>query len=214
MSLRFASAPYTPWIATSTGGRFDLLSPSAAQVDWRDIATHLANLCRWNGALAGDLFYSVAEHSSRVALLVQQTDPSNHRAVLYAALHDAHEAYLGDWTSPLKRAITHYAGQNILGSLANLIDSAIFEAFGLPPMSDDIEDMIRHADLTLLATEKRDLMTPHPAWQIALPAPLTGRIIPNSRLAARDNYARMLANAVRACGLDLPIRREMEVSHG
>src|ERR1700754_1569305 len=105
MPLPSSPIPYTPWVPTSTGGRFDLLTPFASQVDWRDIVTHLSNLCRWNGALAGDLFYSVAEHSSRVALLVEQTDPSNHRAALYALLHDGHEAYIGDVSSPLKRAI-------------------------------------------------------------------------------------------------------------
>lgn len=200
-----------PWIATATGGRFDLLSPGKAQVDWRDICHGLANLCRWTGHSID--FYSVAEHSARVALLVEQTDPGNPRAMLYALLHDAHEAYIGDWSSPLKIAVTWLAdGRPVAKMLSGMIDAAIFEAFGLAAqMPADIAELIGFADLTLLATEKRDIMQPHEPWQMRLPEPLAGKIVPNSRMAARDNYARLLANAVYASGALLPVRRQNEM---
>jgi len=90
------------WILTATGREFDLAHPSAQQIDIRDIAWHLAHICRFTGATSRH--YSVAEHSLHVSLHVelQGLPPA---AQLAALLHDAHEAYCGDVTTPVKEAL-------------------------------------------------------------------------------------------------------------
>ncbi|TCP06590.1 hypothetical protein ONS87_06965 [Caldimonas thermodepolymerans] len=89
-------------MTTASGKVLDLLQPSAQQIDIRDIAWHLAHICRFNGAASRH--YSVAEHSLHVSLHVelQGLPPA---AQLAALLHDAHEAYCGDVTTPVKEAL-------------------------------------------------------------------------------------------------------------
>ena len=86
-----------PWIATHAGRRFYFEAPHPDDVDITDVAHALSNLCRFTGHV--NRFYSVAEHSINVSLLVPPED------ALQGLLHDAHEAYIGDCSSPLKRAI-------------------------------------------------------------------------------------------------------------
>lgn len=120
-----------------------------AEIDPLDIAHALANKCRFNGHC--DLFYSVAKHSLMVAKLV----PDEHKFA--ALLHDAHEAYTGDWVAPMKRI---YPNDNsILNQMAKLykefeehVEQTIFKHFGLPwPIHPEIVK----ADQIMLATEKK-----------------------------------------------------------
>jgi hypothetical protein len=195
-----------PWIDTAGGGSFDLLRPSREQVDWRDIGHALAHICRFTGHTAE--FYSVAEHSVRVALLVADAAPNSPRALLYALLHDAHEAYIGDWSTPLKSALKEIAAdEGFSRRLTGPIDAAIFTAFGLPAvMPEDLGSLIKHADLVMLATEKRDLLRSGRTWNIELPAPLAGRIVPYTAAEARGAWFRFMASAMTACGLLPPVR--------
>lgn len=206
------TAQVTPWIATATGGSFDLLKPTREQIDWRDIAHALSHICRFTGHVTE--FYSVAEHSVRVALLVEEAAPSNPRAGLYALLHDAHEAYIGDWSTPLKSAMKSVAGDvGINRRLTMPIDAAIFSAFCLPPkMPDDIASLVSAADLTMLATEKRDLLLPHRAWDMALPPPLAGRIVPYGAAQAREAWSRFMTSTMAACGTLPPVRPNAAVA--
>ncbi|MEP2447551.1 MAG: hypothetical protein ABJI69_10005 [Balneola sp.] len=63
----------------------------------KDIAHHLARICRWNGGVNG--FYSVAEHSIKVAASVAP------QFRLWGLLHDAAETYIGDITRPVKNRL-------------------------------------------------------------------------------------------------------------
>lgn len=83
-------------------GQFDLLNPLPDDVDWLVIASCLGKLCRFAGHTAGH--YSVAEHSVRLAVAVELAG-GNEIAQLQAILHDAHEAYTGDITRPMREAI-------------------------------------------------------------------------------------------------------------
>jgi hypothetical protein len=169
-------APRGPWIATRHGIAFELLVPTAEMVDWRDIAYGLGHLCRWTGHTSR--FYSVAEHSCRVASLVRERMPDDKDAYLYALLHDAHEAYVGDFSAPLKLALKQVAqGDNVAKLITGPIDRAIYLAFGLcPTVPEDIEAAIHDADMLLLATELRDLMPGSPPWENPPPEPLPARI--------------------------------------
>jgi hypothetical protein len=134
----------TPTILTASGLSFNLLAPNPDLIEIEDIAHALSHLCRFTGHTR--VFYSVAEHSVRVSNIV----PPQH--ALEALLHDAAEAYIGDVSSPLKAQLHEY--RNIEFAL----EQAIRQRFGLPPKATPC---IKQADLTLLATEKRDLMPAH-----------------------------------------------------
>lgn len=148
-------------IETRNGISFDLLSPQPDMVNIADIAEHLAKLCRFTGAT--DMFYSVAQHSLLVA------DHVSPQARPFALLHDAHEAYLGDWTTPLKQAVLNlmqlYTSNGTkhhdpLNRLETAISIAIHEAAGLTwPVPSAIAAEIKAADLAALASERDALMT-------------------------------------------------------
>lgn len=89
---------------TTQLGLFDLLNPTPDQVDWLVIASSLGKLCRFAGHTSGH--YSVAEHSFRLACAVELAG-GNEVAQMQALLHDAHEAYTGDITRPMREAIRH-----------------------------------------------------------------------------------------------------------
>lgn len=156
------------WIQTYTGRAFSLLNPRAEDVAIDDIAHHLSKLCRFTGATSQ--FYSVAQHSIHVAELV----PTEHK--LAGLLHDAHEAYLGDWSAPLKVTL-RLMGIDI-DPLVERVNRAIGERFGVDLVS--LPDEVKHADLVMLATEKRDIMADEPKPWILLPDPRDEELQPFS----------------------------------
>ena len=146
------------WILTYSGQTMDLLNPSVMSVNAMDIAHALANQCRFTGHTKH--FYSVAQHSVLVCRVVKTMtdDPAVHLA---AILHDATEAYLADIASPVKPLLTNYA------ELEQGVWRVICRRYGIPQFADQVPPEVKHADLILLATEKRDLMPSHPVpWPI------------------------------------------------
>lgn len=129
----------TQWMQTHSGKQFWPGDPRASDVDIGDIAHALSQICRFNGH--SKLFYSVAEHSVNVCALVD--DPA---LKLHALLHDAHEAYLGDLISPIKRLVEMRAYKGI----EKKCWAAVAERFDLstvwPPE-------VKRADLQMLANE-------------------------------------------------------------
>jgi len=83
-------------IGLFSGGTFDILNPRAEDVRIEDIAHALSQQCRFTGHTK--TFYSVAQHSVLASTLVAAPDE------LWALLHDASEAYMGDMNRPLKHA--------------------------------------------------------------------------------------------------------------
>lgn len=129
------------WITTASGRSFSLHDPQPSDVCIEDIAHALSNLCRWTGHTRN--FYSVAQHS----MLVAEKLPAE--AKLHGLMHDAHEAYIGDISRPLKR----YLGSELIKQLESRIDEAIFIRFGIDPYYELVHD----ADSRMLATEARIL---------------------------------------------------------
>jgi hypothetical protein len=187
----------SPWVQTASGLAFRLTEPRREDVVITDIAASLSKLCRFTGHVRD--FYSVAEHSVRVAEVVAEIEPDP-LAQCYGLLHDAHEAYLGDFSTPLKSVL----GREALARLVGPIDAAIHAAFGLAwPAPEWIAGAVKRADLVMLATERRDLMPAaapgHPDWDVDLPAPDPALIVPWSWPEARRQFlARFLDLATRA----------------
>jgi hypothetical protein len=128
---------------TVSGKKFYPLNPRVEDVDIYDIAHHLGNLCRYNGATKS--FYSVAQHSVLVSTVC---DP---RDALWGLLHDASEAYMGDMIRPLK----HSPGYKQFRKDEARCMAAVCKAFDLLP---DEPSSVHWADAAMLATEKRDML--------------------------------------------------------
>jgi hypothetical protein len=142
------------WMLTATGLTFELGRPRAGDVQLADIAHQLALTNRFNGATTRP--YSVAEHSLLVAEIFERhLGMANPAARLAALMHDAHECYLGDITSPVKG----YLGERCHVLEASL-ERAVQERYGLRTAAAAYRQQIRDADLIALATERRDLMPP------------------------------------------------------
>ncbi len=165
------------WITTYTGKKFHYLDPQRDEVDIRDIAHALALTCRFGGHCGG--YYSVAEHSIRVANIVRQG------VKLHALLHDAGEAYCPDIPRPIKYDYP------VMKELDESISQSVMTILGV--RSYDFPE-IREADSTLLATEARDLMHNTNDWG-ELPPPLKEHIKPMGWYEAEVgflNYYEML----------------------
>lgn len=128
------------WITTQSGKHFDYTSLSADAICIEDIACALSNICRFTGHVQD--FYSVAQHSVHVSYLVPP------EFALEALLHDAAEAYCSDINSQLKQLLPDYQRQ------IKAVEAVIAAKFGLPA---SMSATVKHADLVMLATERRDL---------------------------------------------------------
>ena len=137
------------WIVTSTGVRFDLLAPTVEMIHLEDIAHALSNVCRFGGHTR--VHYSVAQHSVLASHLVPPAD------ALYALLHDATEAYIGDMVSTLKQVIPQFR------EVEARLWSVICEDFGLP---EQMPASVKRADLMMLAREREDLLPASEPWAL------------------------------------------------
>jgi hypothetical protein len=172
-----------PWIQTGSGIAFDLINPTPDMVDFRtDVAGSLSRLPRFNGHLLHGP-YSVAQHSVMGAdALFNETGRRDLAAAFL--LHDAHEAYIGDITTPVARALAIYAGAAASGGKDDLAaasacyaavkstetgiammkeraDQAIHTAAGVPwPLPPDVRAAVKLMDLRMLVTEQIHLLGP------------------------------------------------------
>lgn len=161
------------WIQTYVGKQFWPLAPRPEDLDIRDIAHSLSLQCRFNGHCG--VFYSVAEHSVRVA------EQLPGELALWGLLHDAAEAYLGDLTRPLKRQAEAQWFNDAEDELLRVIAATFGLAWPMPAA-------VRAADDVLLVTEARDLMVEPPAdWRLEA-EPLTERIEPLAAAVAESLF--------------------------
>lgn len=148
------------WMLTATGAQLDLRFLRDDAISLLDIAHHLSQINRFTGACSRPM--SVAEHSLLVLAIVEDVLPAADAAVLMAALmHDAHEAYTADLSSPMKQVIGE-----AWRCEEDRIQRAVLARFGLLEASTNASKLIHWADMTALVTERKHLM-PHtgPAWE-------------------------------------------------
>lgn len=142
------------YISTVSGRRF-YFGDHAAMVDAiciQDIAHALGNLCRFTGQCKR--FYSVAEHSVHVSMIVPED------LALVGLLHDATEAYCADLAKPLKRLVPDYC------AVEDAIWLAVAEKFELPKA---MPEFIKRADMAMLKLEVNLLLPPNCATELNLP---------------------------------------------
>jgi hypothetical protein len=164
---------------TYSGVEVSMLDPKPEQITLKDIAHHLAMICRYGGATP--LFYSVASHSMYVADIL----PDELKAE--GLLHDAAEAYVGDMVKGLKRHMAYYR------EIEDLWEVTIRSRFGLKPhMPADVKAAVKRADISALLAERRDIfgdVTPYEAEGVQPGEPRCRALYPQAAEAAFMGYA-------------------------
>lgn len=165
-----APKPADGWIQTFTGRQVWPAMIEPGDICIEDIAHHLANICRFNGACSRH--YSVAEHS----LLVSEILPRHLQ--LWGLLHDAAEAYTGDVVRPLKRRmeLVGFPEEGQTRTIAHVEDGILRVIAGVYYLPWPMPQPVRIADNVMLATEKRDLMAAECAPWETLPEPTSTAI--------------------------------------
>lgn len=163
---------------TYSGVHFYPYDPRLEDIRIEDIAHSLSFQCRFNGHTKQ--FYSIADHSIRVALILP------HYLQLSGLLHDAAEAYWGDMIRPIKL-------NSELGAAytphEQYTQSLIEMKFGLEYPSS--HPQIKDADCRMLVTEKRDLLLhfPNSKWELEDSfSPLSHPIVPLPPSVAKDRF--------------------------
>lgn len=180
------------WQQTFTGRQFWPCDPRPEDVCIEDIAHALSMQCRFAGHCR--TFYSVAEHSVRVAWEVERYERemngryglSLYTLTLAALLHDASEAYCVDVPRPLKPYLTGYK------EIESGVMRAVEEWAGIGAdgrYSVCAHEMIKRADEVVLATEARDLMKIGRPWHLKA-EPLPEVIMPWSHRIAEREFMR------------------------
>lgn len=142
------------FIVTYSGEIIEPLNPNLDAINIEDIAHSLANQCRFTGHVRK--FYSVAEHSVRVAKWILFTEKEElnfgNWTPMQGLLHDASEAYLADIARPVKQqpeiGVFYKAAEERL-------EKTIAEKFGY---DFPYAPIVKRADQVLLRSEQRDLM--------------------------------------------------------
>jgi hypothetical protein len=161
------------WMQTYTGRQFFPLDPRPEDIDPLDIAHALSLICRYGGHTKR--FYSVAEHC---VLMADAVEPE---FALWALLHDATEAYVGDMVRPLKHHMPEYR------AVEDRLMAVIAERFGL---SGSMPDAVKDADNRILLTERAALLSPPPIpWQQDGLEPLDVRVRAFGPELAEAKYA-------------------------
>jgi hypothetical protein len=162
--------------STASGFPFWCGDPRAEDIRIEDIASHLARICRFGGAIRSDIeIYSVAQH----CCLVSDHCPPHLR--LEGLLHDAAEAYTGDMIKPIKLLL----GDKVK-AIESAVDGAIRGKFGLPLF---LTPEVKHQDYLAVTTEHRDVQIDRGAvdWG-SLPQPWPEKIRPWGVFQAQDEF--------------------------
>lgn len=176
------------WMQTIKGQRFSMVNPDPSQVDFEEVAESLGKLARFNGHTAGYPGYSVAQHCVLGAEGVegwttgeahaeqwpgQEAIEYGRRYAALFLLHDAHEAYTGDITTPVVQALDHIRWpdgppgnsglvKQLVDELKLGLDLAIYEAAGIDPPSHTERAIIKNWDARMMAAERLAFMAGEP----------------------------------------------------
>lgn len=171
------AAPQDTWhrghfMQTYTGRQFYPLDPRAEDIDILDIAHSLSMQCRYNGHVQA--FMSVAEHCVLMSGLVSKEN------ALWALLHDATEAYVGDMIRPLKLHMPEYR------AIEDKIMLAIAKRFGI---ADQMPEEVHEADSRILLDERAALLgEPAGDWGLSGLEPFDVEIQAWSPIEAEAKY--------------------------
>jgi hypothetical protein len=137
------------FIGTNSGAHFYPLDPKPEEIDIKDIAHALTQICRFNGHT--DEFYSVAQHSLMV-YYEMKARKFPIEVCFMGLLHDASEGYLCDIPRPLKRYLTNYH------EIEKTIQDLIYTKFVGRTPTEEENKMIKDVDDAALCFEHHYLL--------------------------------------------------------
>lgn len=154
------------WIVTENGKFAFDRNPdkdlnSEFKVNIKDIANALSKLCRFNGHI--DKFYSVGQH---LLFITEQmkSDGYSPRLQMLGLIHDFHEGYITDISSPSKDCMrNHYLFD--VSVYENAVDKQIFHDLEIIPPTDDEKKIVKYYDLLALFVEKDNLFQKYVDWE-------------------------------------------------
>lgn len=156
------------WMQTFSGLAFYPLGPSVDDVVAMDIGHSLAMQCRYNGHV--QRFYSVAEHCVLMSdwILEELTgiaDDERRHLALWALLHDAAEAYVGDMVRPLKLHMPDFC------KVDDAVTAIISRRFGA--RGETVPPEVKSVDTRILLDERAALLSVPPGdWALGDIRPL------------------------------------------
>lgn len=165
------SARVGSYMHSSNGRKLFPFDPRPAEMHIDNIAHHLANTCRYNGAtqhktITDRIFYSVAEHSVYCSYI------GSSKFALERLLHDAAEHILGDIIRPLKHAEV-FSGP--YKELEVLNEEALAKRFGL---IYPYPSCVKSADEAVTAAECEQIVCRDPSEEW-----ISGRLHDDSKIA-------------------------------
>lgn len=135
------------YVNTLAGYPFPFDDPDSARYTILTVAHALANQCRFNGHTRA--YYSVAEHSVEVSYRVPPD------LALIGLMHDAHEAFVGDIPTPIKRQLSGW------DEFEDRIARSVRRRFGLPL---ELPEEVVAVDHRMFAVEAALLFPDHADW--------------------------------------------------
>lgn len=193
-----ASDPAGTSFELASGAMFDPMNPDPDLMTIEDIATSLANTCRFGGHVLPGCFLSTAQHSVLVALLADDDRESQQ----YALLHDADEAFgIPDFLTPVKKMFPD------VKRAQEGIGDAVAERFDLNPA---VHGAVKVADrqalyLERMAVKHRSNEHRWKEWLGNAPEPEGIEVLP---LQPNEAYDLFMAACRRVFDQDLPVTRE------
>ena len=206
------------WEQTISGRAFPLATCGPDDIDlFGDVAQSLARICRYGGHVPGNP-YSVAQHC--VVMADAALDETGDAALAaHCLLHDAHEAYFGDMTTPVAHWLAAlevevfgnsdpHGGviQTLISTAKQRLDAVIWRAAAVAEPDRRMRAVIADYDIRMLAAERRMLLMRSPkSWggavENAAPLRLRGGLrawpVAVAADAYRDRLGRLCPNARR-----------------
>lgn len=150
-----SSADASSHMLTATGNEVNLRYPQVRSITLADISHHLAQINRYTGACRRP--YSVAEHSLLVLDIVERVMTLDLHGRMAALMHDAHEAYTQDLSTPAKGQVG-----DAWHSFEGRLQRTVLSAFALNAAAHHHAVAIKQADVIALATERAQLLPTGP----------------------------------------------------
>jgi 5'-deoxynucleotidase YfbR-like HD superfamily hydrolase len=134
-------------LETVTGRLVNVADPDPKTINIDDIGWGLSRQARFCGQTITEIAYNTAQHSLFVCAEAEKaiagTIDGWENVPLYALLHDAAEAYTGDWPSPVKHLPSL---KPIIDDIENNLMDAIYISLKLDPPDKRMIDIVKHCD--------------------------------------------------------------------
>ncbi len=162
------------WMATSTGRKFFPLDPRPEDFTISDIANGHALDGRYGGQGRVDRFYSVAEHTYRIAEYIAKHTDKGPLVALCGLVHDSPEGLLRDQPRAIKKAMRALSTPSPYDTISDRLEVVILKKYGLTDAMAANKAFIKELDCRIVPLEKAAIMRRPQEWAYDEFEPLEG----------------------------------------